>query len=871
MTVSKKAIAALLFITLMLSFSVFVSADEITEQETLSIKTADDFLIFAENCRLDSYSQHKIVSLDADIDLRDVTFYGIPIFCGEFKGNDHTISGLDLQSHGSSIGLFRYLSQTAIVTELHISGSIVPKGTAATIGGIAGSNAGKITGCSFSGTIIGTDEVGGIAGINTATGNIEDCSVSGSISGNHFIGGITGTNNGIIQKCLNQAQINTEQTQNHVDLSDITIDTLTGVESANTVTDIGGIAGSSNGFIRFCKNEANIGYNRIGYNIGGIAGSQIGYLADCDNTGAVFGRKEVGGIVGQLEPAIAVTYSTDTLQILEGQLDSLATLATSISANLNTATSGIRNQFTIIQGQIENITDSFSSLIPDSESENPVPNMQAISNAIEEMNAMLSSIAGSLNSILNYTENAGWALERDLQAMSDTISSMQQTLGNASENLGGSVSDASDEDTDDDMTAKIERCTNTGPITADLNCGGIAGAVSIENDLDPEDDVMLFGELSLNFAGTYRAVIADCHNTASVTAKKHYIGGITGLATLGLIRACTNTGALNCPNADYVGGIAGFSDGSIRQCSVKAQITAVSYVGGIAGKTNAISDCRSMSQISAQEFTGSIAGIAQDLSLVNGNYYLPVASDIGAIDGISYQASAQPLEQESFLELENTPDFFKNFQVTFLFEDGTKKSVVLNTGKQLTKDMIPEIPAKKGYKGYWSGIKDDLCFDTSIAVTYEPLKQVMQSALMRDSGLPILLTVGSFSDTDQLMMEKLDTESNINHIEAWRISVPVDTVSIRFLPPEHVDLESTVLMLSDTGDQWHPAEYSIDGSYLVFTAEKDNFCFCIVPENNNYSGYIIAAGCALLLVICVTAFIIYRRKRAANISSAGTD
>ena len=71
----------------------------------------------------------------------------------------------------------------------------------------------------------------------------------------------------------------------------------------------------------------------------------------------------------------------------------------------------------------------------------------------------------------------------------------------------------------------MEGCKNYGPVQADLNAGGIVGAVAIESDLDPEADVSFSGDSSLNFAGELRAVILGCRNSSSVTGKKQNIGG----------------------------------------------------------------------------------------------------------------------------------------------------------------------------------------------------------------------------------------------------------------------------------------------------------------------------------------------------------
>ena len=151
--------------------------------------------------------------------------------------------------------------------------------------------------CSFSGTIAGRDCVGGIVGINTLTGIVDNCRVSGEISGNHFVGGIAGDNKGVVRYCENTAWVNTQEKQNSVDISDITVQTITGTEASNVVTDVGGIAGCSSGVIRGCNNYGNVGYPYMGYNIGGIAGSLTGkdpYMVLADFADYVRAQEESG-------------------------------------------------------------------------------------------------------------------------------------------------------------------------------------------------------------------------------------------------------------------------------------------------------------------------------------------------------------------------------------------------------------------------------------------------------------------------------------------------------------------------------------------------------------------------------------------------
>ena len=275
-----------LFLSLPLSSFAVEKKEEIETEDTenvLTISTVEEFLAFSENCRLDSYSKDLTVVLNNDIDLTDVEFDGIPLFCGTFEGEHHRIKGLSITSDGSNKGLFRYLEKTAVVNDLIVEGKLFPEGSRNVIGGIAGNNAGIIKNCVFSGSVTGSDSIGGLVGINELTGIIENCQVYGTIHGDHFVGGVAGENNGVIRNCQNLTKINTTAEENSVEISDITLNSMTSSESAITATDIGGVTGSNSGVIRNCENHGDIGYQHIGYNIGSIAGSQSGYITDCTN------------------------------------------------------------------------------------------------------------------------------------------------------------------------------------------------------------------------------------------------------------------------------------------------------------------------------------------------------------------------------------------------------------------------------------------------------------------------------------------------------------------------------------------------------------------------------------------------------------
>ena len=130
----KKILCGLLAILLLLSVALPAFAEETEAEENIySVSTREEFFAFAENCRMDSFSQDLIVSLDADLNLAGAEFSGVPIFCGTFLGNGHTIRGLVLKGEGSYRGLFRYLTKTARVENLKIEGLLIPEGSGGTL------------------------------------------------------------------------------------------------------------------------------------------------------------------------------------------------------------------------------------------------------------------------------------------------------------------------------------------------------------------------------------------------------------------------------------------------------------------------------------------------------------------------------------------------------------------------------------------------------------------------------------------------------------------------------------------------------------------------------------------------------------------
>ena len=318
------------------------------EMTTVYIKSIDDLIQLEKDCRLDSWSRDKNIVLESDIVLDGSDFKFIPIFGGIFDGQGHTISGLTVTGSDSYTGLFCVTQESAVIRDLKVQGSLLPSGKPLATGGIVGDNFGLITGCSFEGNIEGYDYTGGIAGYNEQTGNISTCTAGGYIMGMHFTGGIAGYNLGMINGCTNDCRVNTKNVDQTISIQDVDISKYANkllnyfgdnnkqdsTNVLNNPVDIGGICGYSQGTILSCVNNSLVGYEHVGYNVGGIVGRQNGYVNLCVNNGEVYGRKDVGGIVGQAEPYVIIDLSDDMISQLTSNMNSLHDL---VNVTLNDA------------------------------------------------------------------------------------------------------------------------------------------------------------------------------------------------------------------------------------------------------------------------------------------------------------------------------------------------------------------------------------------------------------------------------------------------------------------------------------------------------------------------------------------------------
>lgn len=973
------------------------------EKPTVHITTVDELLQLARDCSLDTYSTHRTVLLDADLDLVGQGFAGIPIFNGTFDGQGHTISNLNLVQDGSVVGFFRYLESDAVVQNLTLQGRAMPEGSRRTVGSVAGSNAGTVKNCSFVGVSSGVSMVGGIVGQNLSGGVVDGCTATGSVYGAHFVGGIAGDNHGVIANCVNKASVNTKVEQNEIDISSLTLKDLIGTENVADITDIGGVAGSSAGVVKNCQNLGTVGYQHMGYNVGGIVGSQTGYVTACTNYGTVYARKEAGGIVGQMEPNSILEYKKDTLQILGEQLEELQTMVDHACDDANAAASDASARLSVLQSNVTNaraalehllqttadnvtigqtdttvdlgeLKDSLKGESAPSESteETPAPETPAQAPASEApaesateapaeapaqapateapaeeqapaespaeeapaseeetravhgqpepadsgeatpsvgvvdpdfstmgdnniwsdlgealpdtmkvtvptvkvtdrdaINASKSNLSGTLNSVadtiaaLNSSGSSNsQTLINDVRAITKQMNKIGNTLAGAGDNTADPddlYSDISDTDTESDTTGKVSYCVNHGTVDADINAGGITGAMARENDLDPEDDYHTTGSDSMNFKLKSRVVIRGCANYGEVTGKKQGFGGIVGNMEMGSVLSSWNYGNVTAADATGVGGIAGTSKATIRESGAKCRLAGAKQVGGIAGSGYDIDTCRAMVVIDeGTEQLGAIAGTVDDPRSgdITGNTF--VDEGVAGLDGVSYADIAAPLPFDEFAAQENLPGAFQKITVHFTAEGNCVAEFALDYGGSLTPDQFPEVPQQDGRWGVWADTDlTNLTFDAVVEAEYNDKTSVLQSEQQRD-GRALLLVEGSFDSNDKLELQPCTENPQPGTLESWLLPVQDELAhTVRYLTPHDPD---TMQLWLKTADGWQAWDAQTDGSYLKFTAPADAQAFA-VTENPVSTGKLLAAGIAAAVLVVVLLLLRRHRKR----------
>jgi hypothetical protein len=221
----------------------------------------------------------KHYRLVADIDLAgtDPVIIGISdanAFNGVLDGDFHTISNLMYDANSTTnVGLVGYLGgNEGVVQDLglvgvHVTGALY-------VGGVVGYNSGTVINCYSSGTISGTEYIGGLVGRNI-NGTVRNCYSSGLVSGDRTVGGLVGGNMGTVLNCYASG-------------------------SVSGGNEVGGLLGDNLKTVSGCYASGPVSGDQyvgglVGLNGGGRGSSEV---IHCYSYGSVSGNQHVGGLVG---------------------------------------------------------------------------------------------------------------------------------------------------------------------------------------------------------------------------------------------------------------------------------------------------------------------------------------------------------------------------------------------------------------------------------------------------------------------------------------------------------------------------------------------------------------------------------------------
>ena len=155
------------------------------------------------------------ITLDKNIDLTGKGWTPIGTsfdnsYKGTFDGGGHTITGLAVTTNDQFVGLFGYLNRAGTVKNVVMEGiQITSNHMFGCTGGVVGYSWGTIENCSVSGSVSGTDCVGGVVGSQKA-GSIIGCCTSATVKGTHYVGGVAGEKWGTMTACYATGNVTLE-------------------------------------------------------------------------------------------------------------------------------------------------------------------------------------------------------------------------------------------------------------------------------------------------------------------------------------------------------------------------------------------------------------------------------------------------------------------------------------------------------------------------------------------------------------------------------------------------------------------------------------------------------------------------------------
>lgn len=552
--------------------------------------------------------------------------------------NEGTFSNVD--SLGVTTGVYKVEGQNTLYSD--------------NVGGIAGTNSGKVENAYNESIVSGRDNVGGILGKNSARNdkyvfNVANASsVTGEADANatedkdktsDYVGGLVGNNEGSITNGRNNGEI----TGNNY---------------------VGGLVGANgeNSTLTNLVNDESAAITGDNY-VGGIAGSNAGKITADEknnnliNRGTITGQMYVGGVAGENYGTIANTHNDVELHVRYEVTESNPAKYFGGVAGINGHLDEITGQF-VNTGKITSATNTNDIIAPDADyvggivgwnpegatlngmgnsNEGRVEGASHVGGVAGKNDA---AITGSLNNMVGiknsgvviahtggaggiFGENTGkieYAEITNNGIVSGTAADDESKNGTGGI-FGVNSGDVTHSSLKNEIGGQVMGTQNVGGLIG-VNSGTITGGRD-ENDGYYKYQIYNNGTIMAGTWGdTDKDGNVDKDEWTPANGNSQNIGGLIGSNVkdeekTGSLTAGYNTGAIIADSSTNVGGIAGTNAGTLDQVfntvitadGQNQTITGSTSVGGIAGiNSGTISNAYNTTAVTGINDTGSIAG-----------------------------------------------------------------------------------------------------------------------------------------------------------------------------------------------------------------------------------------------------------------------
>ena len=572
------------------------------------------------------------------------------------------------------------------------------------------------------------------------------------------------------------------------------------------------------------------------------------------------------------------------------QMSTIAGLLGEMPGQTNQLMSDIKS----ITGSMDKMTDELDDILDDFD---------------DEMDTMKDDLRQKGNTISDTLDNTSDTLHADFDGVRDSLDRVKDQF----DVIRGTVSDALDElknRIDDksiyvdvseltDATAgdgKIISSTNSGEVYADTQGGGIAGAIVKTNPQkasawffqDKNDDEDDDEDDSDSITRHVLAAIFSSSNTADITVKGDYAGGIVGKADYGIIVAAENYGDILTDGGKYAGGIAGRCDNTIRDSYVLSGVSGDGYVGGVAGRGEDISGnyvCAYLDMDSYVKSSGAVVGKAD--GVVKDNYF--VDNGYGAVDGVTRSSEAESMDYDSLIQLGNMPLNFTQFTVRFMNGEQVVWQNTFAYGDELPEENYPDLPKSKDGYVYWEE-KDVSPIHRN--VTVHAVYRAYMPALTADAEAeksPVLMGGEFYPDTKISVREATDEElaqvkANIDNDSPFYKYYLKKVYYYEVSQAQPLRTNAIVRVLNDTrladSLMTMDAEYQTVGeaqkadtigSYLSSDTQISSAGYIVVLNRMDIWAEILISAAVLALAILVVVGLHIRRQKRRNAAKAAAE